>query len=73
MRSRRAHEVETVFGDRKWNHGFKRYNLRGIDNVEIEAGLFYSMYNMKKIYVYIFEKWREMVVSSNFLPALEFK
>lgn len=71
MRSRRSHEAETVFGDRKWNHGFKRFHLRGIDNVKIESGLFYSMYNIKKIYKYIMEKLIEFQFKADFLPALE--
>jgi len=73
IKKRRGHEAETPFGDKKWNHKFKRYHLRGIEKVTIEAGLFYSMYNMKKIYVYILDHMREMMFDKNYFPAIELK
>ncbi|MFH0875196.1 MAG: transposase [archaeon] len=49
LRSRRANEVESVFGDEKLNKKMYRYLLRGIQNVNIEAGLYYIAHNICKI------------------------
>lgn len=46
----RGFQVETVFGERKRNFCNKRFSLRGLKKVKIESGLFYSIYNLKKIY-----------------------
>jgi transposase len=51
MRSLRPIEVESVFGHIKWNRGFKRFLLRGLDKVKIEWGLLSIAHNMMKISV----------------------
>lgn len=48
-RSKRPIEVESVFGHIKWNRGFKRFLLRGIDKVKIEWGLLSIAHNLMKI------------------------
>lgn len=50
MRSERAQEVETVFGDQKRNWGFGRLHLRGMDGAFIECGLYFSCWNVRKLY-----------------------
>lgn len=47
-RSKRPWDVEPVFGRTKYNKGFKRFLLRGIDKVEIEAGLLAIAQNLAK-------------------------
>lgn len=49
LRSQRPIEVESVFGQIKWNRGFKRFHLRGLDKVEIEWGLLSIAHNLMKI------------------------
>ena len=49
LRSRRANEVESIFGDKKLNKKAHRYLLRGIQKVNIEAGLYYIAHNIRKI------------------------
>jgi hypothetical protein len=48
-RSRRPVDVEPVFGMVKYNRNYKRFLLRGLENVEIEAGLISLAHNIKKI------------------------
>ena len=48
-RSNRPAEVEAVFGHIKHNRNFKRFMLKGIDKVEIEAGLVAMAHNIKKM------------------------
>ena len=45
-RSRRPVDVETVFGNIKHNKHFKRFSLRGIEKVYIEAGLIAIAHNL---------------------------
>jgi transposase len=47
-RKKRAYDVEPVFANIKHNKKFKRFNLRGIKKVEIEAGLIALAHNLKK-------------------------
>jgi hypothetical protein len=47
--SRRSIEVESVFGQIKWNRNFKRFLLRGLDKVKIEWGLLSIAHNLMKI------------------------
>ncbi|NJL26125.1 MAG: IS1182 family transposase [Calothrix sp. SM1_5_4] len=47
LRKRRAVEVETVFGQVKGNHGFRRFQLRGMRKVAVEWGLLMIGYNIK--------------------------
>jgi len=49
LRSERSTDVETVFGCIKQNMGFRRFNLRGLDKVNIEWGLISIAHNMKKL------------------------
>jgi len=47
-RKQRPADVEAVFGNIKQNKGFNRFRLRGIDKVEIEAGLIAIAHNLAK-------------------------
>lgn len=49
LRKRRGNEIESVFGDEKLNNKKKRYHLRGLRKVNIEAGLYYIAHNIRKI------------------------
>jgi len=46
---RRAHEVETVFGQLKGNQGFRRFRLRGTDKVSVEWGLLALGFNFRRL------------------------
>lgn len=48
-RKKRACDVESAFGNIKHNKGFRRFMLRGIDKVEIEAALIVIAHNIQKI------------------------
>ena len=50
MRRKRAEFSERVFGQIKWNMGFKRFMLRGLDKVDIEWGLLSFAFNIKKMH-----------------------
>ena len=50
LRKRRGNEVESVFGDEKLNKLKRRYHLRGLKKVNIEAGLFYMAHNIRKMH-----------------------
>ena len=47
-RSRRPIEPEAVFGDIKYDHGFKRSRLRGNEKVKVEFGLVALAHNLRK-------------------------
>jgi len=47
-RSKRPWDVEAVFASIKHNKGFRRFNLRGIDKVQIETGLLAIAHNLAK-------------------------
>ncbi|HNY01766.1 MAG TPA: IS1182 family transposase [Bacteroidales bacterium] len=47
-RKKRPCDVEPVFGNVKYNKGFKRFMLTGCNKVEIEAGLLSIAHNLKK-------------------------
>lgn len=49
LRKRRGNELESVFGDEKLNNKRRRYHLRGLKKVNIEAGLYYIAHNIRKI------------------------
>lgn len=51
LRKKRSIEPETCFGDIKWNAGFRRFMLRGLDKVGIEWGLLSIGHNMRKLFV----------------------
>lgn len=48
LRKQRNTDVETVFGDIKYNHQFKRFTLRGLAKVTLEFGLVAMGHNMRK-------------------------
>jgi transposase len=48
-RKKRPIEVEAVFGMLKQNMGFRRFRLKGLDNVSIEFGLLAMAHNLKKL------------------------
>ena len=47
-RSRRPIEPEAVFGDIKFNHGFKRFRLKSAGKVNVEFGLVALAHNLRK-------------------------
>ena len=49
LRKQRYTDVEPTFGDIKWNAGYRRFRLRGKDNIDIETGLLSIAHNIKKI------------------------
>lgn len=53
MMTRRREDVEPVFGNIKRNMGFRRFNLRGKNECEVELGLISLAHNLKKIKNYI--------------------
>ncbi len=48
-RSQRPVDVEAVFGIIKWNRNYRKFLLRGLEKVEIEAGLLALSHNLSKI------------------------
>ena len=48
LRKQRNVDVEPVFGDIKWNHGFRRFRLRGKAKVSVEVGLLSIAHNLRK-------------------------
>lgn len=49
LRVQRSTEVETVFGDVKYNMGFRRFHLRGLEKVKTEWGLVSIAHNLRKL------------------------
>ncbi|WP_262496305.1 transposase [Chitinophaga caeni] len=47
-RKQRCHDTEPVFANIKHNHLFKRFMMRGLDKVSIEAGLLALAHNLRK-------------------------
>lgn len=47
-RKKRPWDVESVFGNIKSNHHFRRFMLRGIEKVNIETGLLALAHNLRK-------------------------
>jgi len=47
-RKQRCFDTEPVFGNIKHNHHFKRFLLRGIEKVSVEAGLLALAHNLRK-------------------------
>lgn len=56
LRKRRGNEIESVFGDGKLNKSKGRYLLRGLEKVNIEAGLYYLSNNLRKIHKFLTQK-----------------
>ncbi len=56
-RSNRPVEPEAVFGDIQFNHGFKRFHMKGHKKVTVEFCLIASAHNLR-IYICILkENW----------------
>lgn len=51
LRQKRCIEPEPVFGQIKWNRGFKRFLLRGLSKVNCEFGIVAIAHNLKKMWV----------------------
>ena len=49
MRGKRAEYSEGIFGQIKWNMGFKRFLLRGLEKVDLEWGLLCFALNIKRM------------------------
>lgn len=49
LRKRRSTDVEPTFGDIKWNAGYRRFRLRGIQNINLETALLSIAHNIRKI------------------------
>lgn len=49
----RSIEVETVFGNTFYNKSRRRFWLRGLEKVDIEAGIAFTAQNIAKIYQYL--------------------
>lgn len=47
-RKRRCYDVEPVFANIKHNYHYKRFMLRGLDKVSVEAGLLALSHNLRK-------------------------
>jgi hypothetical protein len=47
-RKKRCHDVESVFGNIKQNHRFRRFMLKGKQKVEIEWALLAIAQNLRK-------------------------
>ena len=58
-RAKRSVDVETPFGDIKYNRGHRRFILRGIEKVEVEFLLLLIAHNFRKIECAETGKWRE--------------
>lgn len=48
LRKQRNVDVEPVFGDIKWNQGYRRFKLRGNEKINVEMGLLSISHNLKK-------------------------
>ena len=79
MRANRAEYSERVFAQIKWNMGFKRFMLRGLEKVDIEWGLLSLAFNIKKMHkkdiIKIRDEGIEMAISvikfiSTKIPAI---
>jgi transposase len=51
LRSKRGVDVESVFGRLKWNWGYRRFLLRGMEKVKVEWGLLSIAHNLTKLAV----------------------
>lgn len=49
LRILRNIDIETVFGDLKFNHNYSRFRLRGTEKVNVEFGLLSIAHNTKKV------------------------
>ena len=63
-RGRRPIEPEAVFGDIKYNHGFKRFRLRSKDKVKVEFGLVALAHNLRKYFKQITQREQKMMIAA---------
>ena len=63
MRGKRAEYSEGIFGQIKWNTGFKRFLLRGLEKVDLEWGLLCFALNIKRMNNKDIEKLKEEVMA----------
>lgn len=63
MRGKRAEYSEGIFGQIKWNMGFKRFLLRGLDKVDLEWGLLCFALNIKRMNKKDIEKNKEIAMA----------
>ena len=49
LRKKRSIEPETVFGDIKYNRGFRRFSLRSLEKVDTEWGILSIAHNLRKL------------------------
>ena len=63
-RSNRPIEPEAVFGDIKFNHGFKRFRLKSNDKVKVEFGLVALAHNLRKYIVQNERKRHEKLINA---------
>lgn len=61
LRKKRCVEPEPVFGQIKWNRGFKRFLLRGLPKVTCEFGIVAIAHNLKKMWAAL-QKARSMPI-----------
>ena len=73
LRKRRGNEVESVFGDQKLNKLKKRYHLRGLKKVNVEAGLYYISHNIRRMHKLIEEerKSEEKIIENKFEKMID--
>ena len=67
MRGKRAEYSEGIFGQIKWNMGFKRFLLRGLDKVDLEWGLLCFALNIKRMNKKDIEKLKEEAMAKAIL------
>lgn len=56
LRKQRGQDVESVFGDLKNNHRFRRFHLRGKQKVKAEFGILVLSHNLRKIHSHDLKK-----------------
>ncbi len=64
MRGKRAEYSEGIFGQIKWNMGFKRFLLRGLEKVDLEWGILCFALNIKRMNKKDIEKNKEIVIAN---------
>ncbi len=68
LRKKRCVEPEPVFGQIKWNRGFKRFLLRGLSKVNCEFGIIAIAHNLKKMWVSL-QQARTMPIQPDLPPT----
>jgi len=68
LRKKRCVEPEPVFGQIKWNRGFKRFLLRGLPKVNCEFGIVAIAHNLKKMWVSL-QQARTMPIPPDLPPT----